>query len=155
MPLYVVVSLVFVGTISLLLFFLYLLVPRKSVVEERLEGLTPKMEELGIFERTPTATEKFLGRLGANVPLPLKDYGRYMRTLIAAGIRKERFPIYMGVKILLAIILPAIYLFAYGIPMETNSTQRIVFVLIFAIIGFLLPPYWLSMRVRKRQTHIF
>ncbi len=155
MPLYVVVALVFVAMASLLFFVIYMLSPKRSLLEERLESLAARTEELTILEKPPTGIQKFLGRLGANVPMRIQDYGKYTRKLVAAGIKKERLPVFMGVKILFAILLPALYLIFYGIPIEKVYLNRILLTAIFAIVGFLLPSYWLLRRVRKRQTQIF
>lgn len=61
----------------------------------------------------------------------------------------------MGAKILAAILLPAAYLILYGFPVEKDSTMRLLFTVLFAIVGFLLPSFWLSRKVKKRQTQIF
>jgi tight adherence protein C len=156
MPLYVLIILVFLGISSVLFFLMYALNPRKTVLEERIEGLTAKpAEEVLPWEKQPTSFQKFLGRLGANIPMRVQDYGKYQRHLVAAGIKKERLPIFMGAKILLVILLPVLYLVFYGLPLEKDNLTRIALVLIFAILGFLLPSYWLSRKVKKRQTQIF
>jgi len=156
MPLSVLVALVFIGITSLLIFVIYLLTPKKSILEERLESLASTQPEvLTMFDKPPTSFQKFLGNLGANVPLRVQDYGKYVKMLVAAGIRKERVPVFLGVKILLAIILPALYLILYGIPVEKDNTMRILLVLFFAILGFLLPTYWVRRKAKKRKEDIF
>ena len=156
MPLSVLIALVFIGITSLLIFVIYLLTPKKSILEERLESLASTQPEvLTMFDKPPTSFQKFLGNLGANVPLRVQDYGKYVKMLVAAGIRKERVPVFLGVKILLAIILPALYLILYGIPVEKDNTMRILLVLFFAILGFLLPTYWVRRKAKKRKEDIF
>ncbi len=156
MPLSVLIALMFIGITSLLILVIYLFTPRKSILEERLESLaSPQTEALTMFEKPSSAFQKFLGNLGANVPLRVQDYGKYVKKLVAAGIRKERVPVFLGVKILLAIGLPALYLLLYGIHQEKDYSRMIVLATIFAILGFLLPSYWLSRKVKKRQDEIF
>jgi tight adherence protein C len=155
MPVYMVVALVFIGTASLVAFILYLVVPKETAIGERLKTLEPGIEEPLFSEQRPGAFRKFLGRLGANVPLRIQDYGKYQRLLAAAGMKKERIPILMGAKILLAVLLPALYLLLYGFPSEESSTVRILLTVAFAIIGFLIPSYWLLRKVKKRQLQIF
>jgi tight adherence protein C len=156
MQLYIVVTLVFLGIVSLLFFLVYLIVPRKTVLEERLDNLTPRMEEdISLIESPPRAFQKLLASLGANIPLRVQDYGKYMRLLVAAGMRRNKVPVFMGAKIVLALLIPAVYLIFYGIPFEKDHTTRILLVMVFAIIGFLLPSLWLSRKVKKRQTQIF
>src|SRR4030043_498192 len=110
MPLFAIVTLVFLGIASLLVSLFYLVVPKKTVLEERIESLTPYKEEFTILERPLTAWQKFLGRLGKKIPLRPQDYGKYMKLLVAAGL---------------------------------------------AILGFLIPTFWLRNRLNKRQIRIF
>jgi tight adherence protein C len=155
MPLSILIVLVFVGIASVLGFVMYLMVPKKTVLEERLENLVPTMGEVSIFEKPLTVWEKFVGRLGANVPLRPQEYGKYMRMIIAAGLKKQSLPVFMGVRIALAVVLPVLYFVFYGIPFEKDSTMRILSAVALAIVGFVAPSFWLSRRVKKRQLEIF
>jgi tight adherence protein C len=155
MPLTILIVLVFIGIASVLGFAMYLLIPEKTILEERLENLAPTAGKSSIFERQLTAWEKFIGRLGANIPLRPEEYGKYMRMIIAAGLKKQRLPVFMGSKIVLAVILPVVYLVFYGIPFETDSSLRILGAVAAAIAGFVLPSFWLSRRVKKRQLEFF
>lgn len=155
MQLYILIGLIFFATASILFFLMYMLIPKKTVLEERLDSLVTTVEkELSILEKPLTPWQKFLGRLGA-IPLRPQEYGKYVKMLIAAGIRREKFSVFMGVKILLAIALPVVYLIFYGIPFEKEPAMRTIMSIGFAIVGFLAPSYWLSRRVKKRQTTIF
>lgn len=158
MPLIILLALVFVGTASLLffLFYVFLYLPKKTVVKERLESLTAPIEEGPIlFEKPLSGWQKFLGRLGKKVPLRPQDYGKYMKMLVAAGIKKERIAVFMGSKIILAILLPAAYLIFYGLPVEKDYTTKVLLSVALMILGFLSPGLWLSNKVRTRQRAIF
>jgi len=156
MTLYALIALVFLATASLLFFLFYIIfLPKKSIIKGRLESLRPYTEEQVFLERPLSPWQKFLGRLGKNIPLRPQEHGKYTRMLIAAGIRTERFPIFMGSKILLAMLLPAIYLLLYGIPIEKDFTVRALLVFVFAIVGFILPSVWLLRKVKQRQLKIF
>lgn len=155
MQLYIVVILVFLGIVSVLFFLMYLAVPKKTVLEERLGGLSSGREETAYLEKPPTPLQKILGRLGANIPLRVQDYGKYARLLIAAGIKKNKVPVFLGVKVSAAVLLVVTYLVFYGVPFEKSYSSRILFALIAGIIGFLLPSLWLSREVKKRQMQIF
>jgi tight adherence protein C len=156
MPLTILIVLVFIGIASVLGFIMYLLAPRKTVLEERLESLVPGMVgEVSIFEKPLTAWEKFIGRLGANIPLRPDEYGKYMRMLVAAGLKKQRLAVFMGSKIVLAVALPVVYLVFYGIPFETDYLMRILSAVGLAIAGFIGPSFWLSRKVKNRQLEIF
>jgi tight adherence protein C len=155
MQLYILIALVFFATASLSFLLLYLLLPKKTTLKERMEGLTSDTEEITLLEKPPTAWQKFLGRLGKKVPLRPQDYGKYQKMLVAAGIKKERITIFMGFKIFLAIALPFAYLIFYGIPIEKDYTTKVLFTVALAILGFLAPSYWLKNKLNKRQTSIF
>jgi tight adherence protein C len=158
MPLILLVILIFASAASLLffMFYVFLYLPRRSGIKSRLESLTPPAEEMSIFlEKPPTAWQKFLGRLGANVPLRPQDYGKYQKMLVAAGIKKERITVFMGIKILLTIILPALYLIFYGIPAEKDFTTKVLMTAALFILGFLAPTFWLRHKMSNRQIEIF
>jgi tight adherence protein C len=146
--------LLFLGIISVLLFLLYVAYPEKSVVKERIENLHPQVEEIRL-EVPLTGWQKFLGRLGKNVPMRPEDYSKYQKMLVAAGIRKERITIFMGMKLLLTIILPAAYLVFYGIPVEKDLSSKMLISIGLAILGYVLPTFWVSHKLKKRQTRIF
>jgi tight adherence protein C len=156
MPLLIITVLVFIGITSLLFFLIYVVMPRKTVLEERVESLTPTPSvEIRPFETQISSWQKFLGRLGKNVPMRPQDYGKYQKMLVAAGLKKERVGILMGSKLLLAVILPLTYLVLYGIPVEKELSTKILITVASTIAGFLLPTYWLRSKLQKRQLTIF
>ena len=155
MPLYILIALVFIGIALILLFLFSLLLPKKTAIMQRLETLVSYMDEGAPPSKPPSAWQKLLVRLGKNIPIRPQDYGKYMKMLIAAGIRKDRYQIFMGSKILLTIFLPLFYLTIYGIPVEKSVAVRSLMAIVFAIAGFLIPSFWLSYKVKKRQTQIF
>lgn len=155
MPLYALLALVFIGTASILFFVIYIFLPKKPPLKERLEGLTSATEAPVSLETPLTAWQKFLGRLGKNVPLRPQDYGKYARMLVAGGIKKERLPVFMGTKMLLTVLLPGAYLMFYGIPVEKDIIMKVFTVVALIIAGFLIPTFWLRNKVKKRQLSIF
>jgi len=155
MPVSAILILTFIGISVVSFFLLYVIVPKKSLVVERLEGITPKSLKQDKSEHRSTFWPKLLNRVGTYVPLRPQEQGKYVRSMFAAGLRKEMLPVYMGSKILLMIVFPAIYLIFYGIPLESDRRLMILIVAALAIVGFLLPSYWLSHRTRKRKQQIF
>ncbi len=148
-------ALVFMGTALVLFVVMYAFIPRKSLLEERLESLSPTFEEPSYLEKPLSPAQRFLGRLGANVPLRPSEYGKYMKNLVAAGIRREMLPAFIGVKLLLLIALPGAYLFFYGLPLEEDLVVMVLISGILAILGYLLPSVWLGRQVKKRKLQIF
>ena len=118
MPLSILLLLVFVAVALLSFIIIYVLIPKKTEIAVRLEGLRTTTETMTLFEKPITPIQRFLGRLGAQVPIPLKDQGKHMRMLFAGNIRKERLLIFLGSKLGLAVIFPSVYLFLYGFPVE-------------------------------------
>jgi tight adherence protein C len=155
MPLSILLLLIFVAVALLSFIIIYLLIPKKTEIAVRLEGLRTTTETMTLFEKPITPIQRFLGRLGAQVPIPLKDQGKYMRMLVAGNIKKERLLIFLGSKLGLAVILPTLYIFLYGFPVEKDPTMRLLFTGIFAIVGYLIPSVWLTRKVKKRQLQLF
>jgi tight adherence protein C len=135
----------------------------RSEVQERLDKLAP---ETGVaIERrgkTPQL-DKTLGALGSKVPLSPKEHSKYARMLVAAGFRKEHVYPFMGSKIAMTVLLPLlypIYLVMTTLQGETFRealfrSQPLLVTITLAIVGFLLPSYWLYHVKNKRQTQIF
>lgn len=151
-----IISAIFVAVALLTAALLYPVLTKGSVVQERLEKLTPhKKEQLSLIaKRTPWQT--FLAGFGEQFHFAPREQSKYTRMLVAAGLRKESFAIFIGAKALLALILPGIYVVFYALPkgvlLQINS---ILYAAALAITGFLLPSLWLSRRVEKRKTEIF
>lgn len=155
MPLSGLILLVFIG-LSLVLFLLfYYLLPRKTIVEERLAGMTEQAEAEAYFERPPTSWQKFLGNIGGRVPLSPRDYNKYMKDMVAAGYHPGAIPIFMGSKLFLAVALPVAFILFYGAPTGMDRTPMVILSIILAILGFLLPTFWLRRKTRTRQLRIF
>jgi tight adherence protein C len=135
----------------------------RSEIQERLDKLSP---ETGVsIERrgkTPQL-DKTLGALGSKVPLSPKEHSKYARMLVAAGFRKEHVYPFMGSKIAMTVLLPLlypIYLVMTTLQGETFRealfrSQPLLITITLAIVGFLLPSYWLYHVKNKRQTQIF
>jgi tight adherence protein C len=135
----------------------------KSAVQERLDKLSPETA-MTIERREKTLPfGKTLGAVGSKVHLSPKEHSKYARMLVAAGYRKEHVYPFMGSKIVLTVLLPLlypIYLVASTLHGETFrealfKSQPLLVTITLAIIGFLLPSYWLYYMKNKRQTQIF
>lgn len=142
---------------------LYYFFGGKTVVQERLDRLAP-VESIDIkkSEKAPRFGVT-LGKLGSRVPVSPKDLNKYERMLVAAGYRKEVVYPFLGSKVLFTILLPLLYpaylAFAklQGVTFRDAlfTSQPLLVTVALAIIGFLLPSYWLYYVKNKRQTQIF
>jgi tight adherence protein C len=156
MPLFGVMILFFLGLSLLIFVLIYAFVPKKTILEERLQDMTSPEAEASVYlERPPSAMEKFLGNLGGKIPLSPKDYNKYMKDMVAAGYRKELMPVFLGIKVLLLAGLPAAYVLLYALPYRVDSILMALSALALGIIGFLLPSLWLRRKVKQRQLRIF
>ena len=155
MPIVVIAVLVFIAIASILLLATYVALPKKTVVKERIDDMTPYVDETVFVEKAPTRWQILLGRLGANVPMRHEDLGKYQKMFIAAGMKRERVPIFMGIKLLLFIALPLGYLFFYGIPVEEDPVIRVLTTIALAILGIWIPTFWLRHKLNTRRIEIF
>lgn len=135
----------------------------KSVVEERLDRLAPA-ESVDIRKReTVPRFGEALGKVGTRIPLSPKNQNKYERMLVAAGYRREAVYPFLGSKVVLAVVLPFLYpaylAFAklQGVTFRDAllNSQPLLLTVALAIVGFLLPSYWLYHMKNKRQTQIF
>jgi len=146
-----VTSLAFVATVFIVMALLYAFTAANLPVGERLTRLwrppTPEEEEISFKERQKERVQKALGGVGKLLPTSPKDVSSTQRLMNRAGYRKtEAVMALRGAKILFPVGLLSLVYF-------TGLYQRNpVFILAVAAIGgFLLPDFWLTTRVRKRQ----
>ncbi len=157
MPL-IIVAFTFIAISLLVAAILYPLLSSRSVVQERLDKMGTIASERPVISLTAKKTpwQDFLAKIGGSIPIAPKDQSKYSRMLVAAGYRKESLPIFLGSKLVLAIGLPVAFVFFYAIPKgELMKGETLLYIVALAILGFILPSFWLSRRVEKRKTEIF
>lgn len=143
---------IFVGTV------LYLLLTRRTVIQERLEKIFPERETLApaSIVRKTTSFQKFFSTAGEKIPLASKDRNTYTRYLVAAGFHKESLYIFLGAKLILALLLPTLFILFITLPRGLIfSPTMMPLELSMAIIGYLAPSFWLQRKVKQRTTEIF
>ena len=154
--LYAITATVFVAIVLLTWAAIYPYLSRRSVIEDRLEKFAPK--EVNKVELTTEAPKWYdkLSQLGSVVRFSPKEQTKYTKMLVAAGYRKESVFVFFGSKILLTCALPGAYLFFYALAKGgTFNNQSLLIAVILAIIGYLLPSYWLYHQYNERQLQIF
>jgi tight adherence protein C len=158
MPVSVVIVLAFIVLSLVLFLIMYLFVPARSVLDERLSSFDQGSAEAeGVVlgqKKPPGAWQIFLGKLGRSVPLRPSEYGKYARMLVSAGIRAEMVPVFLGFKFFSVAVLGGLFVI-YGIPAGSAGLHILLIALIFAIIGYLLPTYWLMAKIKARKLSIF
>lgn len=105
---------------------------------------------LGFREKQKQKVQQVLGDVGKLLPTSTKQLPHTKRLMVRAGYRRPEAVMAMqGVKVILPLALVAIVYFT-GLY-RTNP----LFILGFAVLGgYLLPEFWLTSRIRKRQRQI-
>lgn len=156
--LYLSVIAIFIAVALLCAAILYPLLMRRSLIQQRLETITPQREQQlrATLIREKTPLQLFLAKAGNILPKSPKEHSKYTQSLVAAGYHKESLYIFLGCKIILAAVLPLLFIFFFSLPkgMVLNPQALLVEVAL-AIFGFLLPTYWVQRKVRYRTTEIF
>jgi len=145
-----ITSVTFAATVLFVMALVYAFTAGNLPIGERLTRLwnppAPE-EEKGGFEKQKERVQKALGGVGKLLPTSPKDMSSTRRLMVRAGYRKpEAVMVLRGVKILLPLgLLSLVYLTGF-------YTQNPIFILAIAAVGgYLLPDFWLTSRIRKRQ----
>jgi len=153
---FIISCIVFLSVMLLSSALLYQLLLSKSVLGERLQRLFPE-GKVTKKQQVESGTWAYkLSRIGEKIKLPQKEYSKYSKILVAGGYRKEAVFAFFGFKIILACVLPLLYLFLFAVPKGSYfTTQSLLLLVACAVIGYLLPSYWLYAKKRSRQVRIF
>jgi tight adherence protein C len=134
------------GTLIVAAGALALMPGRAVAIDRRLEELTPGRDDAG-EQRTMKAFLGFVKRVGEKAPRSPKELGTLRLRLVQAGFRRdEALTIFFGIRVVLALVLFAI--FSTSIVMRPNITLALAGV--FA--GYVLPGIVLA-RLAKRRAH--
>jgi len=147
---------IFVSVSLLTAVALFPILTKRSIVKDRLAKLTDeKYEQLSLIsEKTPF--QKFLDRLGGQMPGRRADQSKYVKFLLAAGFRKESIFLFHGIKLLLACIFPALFIILYALPKGILlQGDSLLYAVVLAIIGFLLPGLIVHKIAERRKLEIF
>jgi tight adherence protein C len=99
------------------------------------------------------ALRNFLNRLGSLTPnRNVETLGRRLETAGRPyGLTVLNF---LGVKFIAALLFAAAGFVLFVVVMHQTPTMGLLFLIVFAILGFYLPELWLSSQVRSRQRQI-
>ena len=146
-----VAGVAFVAAVMVIMALMYAFTTGNLPVGERLSRLwnptSAEEEELSFKEKQKERVHKALGEVGKLLPTSPKDMSGTQRLMLRAGYRKPEAVLTMrGVKMLLPLgLLSLVYFTGFY---QNNP----VFILAFAAVGgYLLPDFWLTSRIRKRQ----
>ncbi|MEI6207927.1 MAG: type II secretion system F family protein [Desulfuromonadales bacterium] len=138
---------------------LYCTFIQRSIMQERLDELfTPNVASESrpslMWEATPL--QRYLAGAGELMPIRAQDRAKYMKFLAGAGCRKEGVSIFIGSKLILSLLLPGLFILLYPFSaLHLLHSDFILLEITLAIIGYLLPSFWLLNRVKHRKLEIF
>jgi tight adherence protein C len=146
-----ITSVTFVATVLFVMALVYAFTTGNLPIVERLTRLwnppAPEEEKVNFREKQKTRVQRALGEVGKLLPTSPKDMSSTQRLMVRAGYRKpEAVMALRGVKILLPLgLLSLVYFTGF-------YKQNPIFILAIAAVGgYLLPDFWLTSRIRKRQ----
>jgi tight adherence protein C len=153
---YLITTAVFISVMLLSIAVSYHFLLGKSVLTERLERLFPE-KKIRIKPPVESGTWTYkLSRIGETVKLPPQEHSKYTKMLVAAGFRKETIYLFFGSKVVLTGALPLLYLAFFAANQDNHfSSGTILAMSTCAIVGYLLPSYWLYAKKKTRQQLIF
>src|SRR6185369_7400060 len=133
--------------------FVLCLCPWGSVIARRLSQLvnpSAPVEEVSFAERQKDRASEALARLGKLVPGSGEQTPRNLLLMVRAGFRSSRAIMAMrGFKVLLPVGLIALVLVT-----GVYRTNPFLFLLVAAIVGYVLPELFLVWRVSRRQLQL-
>ncbi len=147
-------GLAFVVTLVIVLGVLYAFSSGNLPAAERLSNLWRPLSSLApratLRERQKQKVQQVLGDVGRLIPPSTKQLSHTHRLMVRAGYRRTESVLAMrGVKMLLPLVFLGVVYFS------DFYRQNPVFILsIAAGLGYLLPEFWLTSRVRRRQHRI-
>lgn len=147
-------AIAFVGTVIVVMGFIYAFTPGGQVVAQRLQQLwhppTARKEEHGFREQQKERAHRALTEVGRLVPSSSAAQSRTRRLMIRAGYRRaESIYVMQGTKMILPVVLVALVYFT-----GFYRQNPIMLLPLAGLVGYAIPDMWLTWRVRRRQHRI-
>jgi len=115
-------------------------------------------DRTNLFSPIKTHLVRIVGSLGGRVkPKTEGELSHLRKKFLKAGYRGENVTVtFFGVKTFMAILLAAGFILVRLIILKTLSPLHfLLFLVLFALIGFYLPDLWLRMKIDRRKEEIF
>ena len=146
-------AITFIGTIIVVMGFIYAFTPGGQVVAERLQHLwhPPSSDQEPRFrEKQKERAQKALTNVGKLIPSSTKAKSRTQRLMIRAGYRRpETIFAMQGAKVILPIVAVTVVYFT-----GFYRYNPILLLVMAGLVGYVIPDFWLTWRVRRRQHRI-
>ena len=146
-------AIAFLATVVICMTLVWTFLPVGRLVGERMARLrrpATAPQEVSFREKQKAQVERVLTDVGKLLPSSSKGLSRTHRMMIRAGYRRpEIVHVMQGIKVLLPIGLVSLVYFTGFYRLNP------LFILVAAaLVGFILPEFWLTARVRRRQRRI-
>ncbi|MBJ6725726.1 type II secretion system F family protein [Geomesophilobacter sediminis] len=129
---------------------------RHATLNRRVAGLMPEEKETPALVATQNIWQLYLAEMGERLRVKPSDLRSYRGMMMAAGFRPQAVYIFLGMKLLLAMVLPGIYLLLFVLPQgRPLGSDAVTIATGCAIGGFLLPTFWIGRRGKARKEEIF
>ncbi len=148
------IGVVFLAALIVGMTFVLVVIPPDDPARERLNRLWQDAKSavpaIPFRQKQKERAQRVLEDVGKIVPASTKDVSRTSFMMIRAGYRKsESIVAFQGAKMIFPIVLVAFVYFTGFYKLNSILILALAF-----LIGYLLPDFWLTSRIRKRQAKI-
>ena len=155
MAIFIVVC-VFISVGLMMGALLYPALERRNVLKMRLAGLVDDKPVESSLLPASNRWQSLLADAGVKIQIKPADLDNYRAQVVAAGYRKEAVYIFLGGKLFLTAVLPAVLVLFFLLPQgKALAGDYLLFTIAAAVFGWLLPTFWLDQVVKERKTQIF
>ena len=148
------IGVIFLAALIVGMTFVLVVIPPDDPARERLNRLWQDAKSavpaIPFRQKQKERAQRVLEDVGKIVPVSTKDVSRTKFLMIRAGYRKsESITAFQGAKIVFPLVLVALVYFT-GI----YNLNPILILALAGLVGYLLPDFWLTSRIRARQQKI-
>lgn len=156
--LYIGVGLVFAAVLFIVVALSRIVSRPTAVVDERLKDISAFGEAAGdlrlmMTSRKDTFLEHFLGRLSKLVPQAFRPFDVRMLMVQAGYRRPSAVAVYIGSKLLLAVLLP-IAVLSPGVVLGRGGAGFLALAVALVLLGWFIPNVFISRKIAARKTEI-
>jgi tight adherence protein C len=148
------IGVVFLAALIVGMTFVLVVIPPDDPARERLNRLWQDAKSavpaIPFRQKQKERAQRVLEDVGKIVPASTKDVSRTSFLMIRAGYRKsESIVAFQGAKMIFPVVLVALVYFT-----GFYKLNPFLILVLAGLVGYLLPDFWLTSRIRKRQAKI-
>jgi tight adherence protein C len=148
------IAVVFLAALIVGMTFVVLVIPPDDPARERLARLWQDAKSavpvISFRQKQKERAQRVLEDVGKIVPSSTKEVSRTNFLMIRAGYRKSEYILaFQGAKIVLPLVLLSVVYFS-----GFYQVNPILMLALAGMVGYMLPDFWLTSRIRSRQAKI-